>query len=450
MKRKMQRAAQILALGSAALMSSNAVAGLSNEQLLNILLENGAINQAQHDELTKLAQEDSEAAQKKLADEVKVSVKGGQLKFKSGDDEFKFQVGGRIMVDTAWYNADDNVDPSLDWGNGTELRRARLFMKGTVWNNWHFKLQYDFAGDGEIKDAFIKYTGLKQYTDIPLDIIVGNYKEPFSLEELTSSKYITFMERALPNAFAPGRNIGVGLNSYGNVLNGGWSAAAGWFTDGVDNENDDGNNESNAVAGRLTFAPIANKTEVVHFGGAVEYRNYDDSTIRFRSRPEAHTAEHRMVDTKSFLAQDTLKWGLEAAGVYGPFSVQGEYIQTNVTDVNRTGRDADLYGWYAYGSWFITGESRNYSAKKGAFGRVKPKGIVGKGGWGAWELAGRYSSIDLTDGPLNGFKENDITIGLNWYATPTIRFMANYVIADSDNPKFNDPDIFQLRGQIDF
>ena len=446
----MQRAAQVMALGSVVFMSSSAMAGLSNEQLLNILLENGAINKAQYDDLTKLAEEDSEKAAKVLEDEVKVSLKGGQLKFKTGDDEFKFQAGGRIMVDTAWYHADDNINPDNDWGNGTELRRARIFLKGTVWNNWHFKLQYDFAGDGEIKDAYIQYTGLKQYTDFPINVIVGNYKEPFSLEELTSSKYITFMERALPNALAPGRNIGVGLSSNGKVLNGGWTASTGWFTDGVDNENDNGNNESNAVAGRLTFAPIATKTEVVHVGGAVEYRNYDDSSIRFRSRPEAHTAEHRMVDTGSFLAKDTLKWGLEAAGVYGPFSVQGEYMQTNVSDVNRTGQDADLSGWYAYASWFITGESRSYKASKGIFGRVKPKGIIGKGGWGAWELAGRYSSLDLSDGALNGFKEDDITIGLNWYATPTIRFMANYVIADSDNPKYNDPNIFQLRGQIDF
>lgn len=446
----MQRIVQIITLGSAIIMSFSAVADLSNEKLLNILLENGAINQAQYDELTKLALEDSEKAKQQLVDEVKVSVKGGHLKFKSGDDEFKFQVGGRILVDTAWYNADDNLDPDLNWGNGTELRSARLLMEGTAWKNWHFKLEYDFAGDGGLRDIYIKYTGLKQYTDFPLTIIVGNYKEPFSLEELTSARFITFMERALPGALVPGRNIGVGLNTYGNVLNGGWSAAGGWFTDGVDNENDDGNNESNAFAGRLTFAPIATKTEVMHVGGAVEYRNYDDSTIRFRNRPEAHTAEHRMVDTGSFLAEDTLKWGLEAAGVYGPFSVQGEYIQTNINNVNRSSADADLYGWYAYGSWFITGESRKYSAKRGVFGRIRPNGIVGKGGWGAWELAGRYSSIDLTDGPLDGFKENDITIGLNWYATPTIRFMANYIIADSDNPKFNDPDIFQLRGQIDF
>ena len=100
MKKKMLRAAQLMALGSVTLMSSSVMAGLSNEKLLNILLENGAINQAQHDELTKLAQEDSEEAAKEFADEVKVSVKGGHLKFKSGDDEFKFQVGGRILADT--------------------------------------------------------------------------------------------------------------------------------------------------------------------------------------------------------------------------------------------------------------------------------------------------------------------------------------------------------------
>ena len=449
MRKKMQRIAQTIALITAALVSSSATAGLTNEQLLSVLLSNGAITQQQFDELSKLSEEDDKVANNAIEDEVKISMKGGHIKFKTGDDEFKFQVGGRVMVDSAWYMANSNANPSKDWGNGTEIRRARIFLAGTVWDNWDFKVQYDFAGSGALKDAYIRYTGLKQYIDHPLNITVGNFKEPFSLEELTSSKYITFMERGLPNAFAPSRNLGVAANSYGDVLDGGWTANVGWFTDGVDANNEDGQNEGNAVAGRVTFAPWAGKTEVLHFGGAVEYRTYDEESISISERPEAHTADNKLVDTGNFRADSSIKWGAELAGVYGPFSVQGEYIQSRI-DLTDYAEDANLSGWYGYASWFITGESRKYSKKSGAFGRVKPKGIVGQGGWGAWELAGRYSNIDLTDGPITGYKEDNATIGLNWYATPTIRFMANYIFAWGDNPNITNPNIAQIRGQIDF
>ena len=451
MRKKMQVIAQTIALITVALVSSSAIAGLSNEQLLSVLLSNGAITQEQYDELTKLSEEDDAAANKAIEDEVKVTMKGGHIKFKTGDDEFKFQVGGRVMVDSAWYMANSNTNPSKDWGNGTELRRARIFLKGTVWDNWDFKFQYDFTDSGAdgIKDAFIRYTGLKQYIDHPLNITVGNFYEPFSLEQLTSSKYITFMERALPNAFVPGRSLGVAANSYGNVLDGGWTAAVGWFADGVSANNKDGQNEGNAVAGRVTFAPWAGKTEVLHFGGAAEYRTYDSESISISQRPEAHTADNKMVNTGKFKADSSMKWGVELAGVYGPFSVQGEYMQDRI-DLTDYAEDANLSGWYGYASWFITGESRKYSKKSGIFGRVIPKTIVGQGGWGAWELAGRYSNLNLADGPINGFKEDDITIGLNWYATPSIRFMANYIFAWSDNPEYTNPNIAQVRGQIDF
>jgi phosphate-selective porin OprO and OprP len=450
MKKKMQRAVQLAALMALTAMSSGVSAALTNEQLLSVLLSNGAINQQQYDDLTKLSKEDDDAAKKAIEDEVKVSMKGGHIKFKTADNEFKFQVGGRVMVDSAWYMANANTDPDKNWGNGTEIRRARIFLKGTVWDNWDFKVQYDFAGSGSLKDAYLRYTGLKQYLDHPLNITVGNFKEPFSLEELTSSKYITFMERGLPNAFAPSRNLGVAANSYGKVLDdGNWTAALGWFGQGITANNKNGQNEGNAVVGRVTFAPWASKTKVLHFGGAAEYRTYDQELIRIRERPEAHTANNRLVDTGKFRADSSMKWNVELAGVYGPFSVQGEFMQDRI-DLTDYAEDVTMSGWYGYASWFITGESRKYSNKSGTFGRVKPKGIVGKGGWGAWEVAARYSNLDLNDGPITGYSENNATIGLNWYATPTIRFMANYVFAWSNNPGLTDPNIAQLRGQIDF
>jgi phosphate-selective porin OprO/OprP len=370
----------------------------------------------------------------------------GPLKWETNEGEFKLQVGGRVMVDGAVYD-EDNVE--LDGENGTEFRRARLFVAGTMFHDWDWKAQYDFAGnETTMKDAYIRYTGFK-----PMKITVGQFKQPFGLEELTSSKYITFMERAMPvEAFATSRRIGLGFNGTG----GNWTWAASLYgrEEGDETEGDEGY----GAGARLTWAPWNEKTRVLHLGAAAAWEDPNDNDVRFRARPESHITSTRMVDTGNFPKPDTFtKYGLEAATVLGPFSLQGEYMKVAAQDDTQS--DPDFDGGYIYGSWFLTGESRAY--KKGAFSRVKPKSVVGKGGHGAWELAARYSTINLDDGDFDGGEETNYTIGVNWYATPYIRFMANYVITDTDppssrlqndngRPKDDELSVFQLRAQIDF
>ena len=128
-------------------------------------------------------------------------------------------------------------------------------------------------------------------------------------------------------------------------------------------------------------------------------------------------------------------------------SIQGEYIATEVKRENGF-ENAAFDGAYIYASWFLTGESRPYKAKKGKFGRVKP---ISKDGFGAWEVAMRYSTLDLNDGVITGGEMDNITFGLNWYANPNVRFMANYIMVDTDEKAGNDdPRIFQMRAQVDF
>ena len=371
----------------------------------------------------------------------------GPLKWETNEGEFKLQVGGRIMADAAFYD-EDNVD--LDGENGTEFRRARLFVAGTMFHDWDWKAQYDFAGnDAEIKDAYIRYTGFG-----PAKITLGQFKQPFSLEELTSSKYITFMERSMAtNAFSTSRRIGLGANGAGE--NWTWAASVYGREEGDDTDGDEGY----GAGARLTWAPWNEKTQVLHLGGSAAWEDPNDNDVRFRARPESHITSTRMVDTGNFPDPDTFaKYGIEAATVLGPFSLQGEYMLVQAQDDTSGVSDPDFQGGYIYGSWFLTGESRNY--QKGKFGRVSPKNPVGKGGIGAWELAARYSTIDLNDGDFKGGEEDNITVGLNWYANKYIRFMANYVITDTDptsqdiqdDQGENDDElgVFQLRAQIDF
>ena len=126
------------------------------------------------------------------------------------DGDFKLKIGGRLQTDW-FFSSEDNAIKS-DVGeqeDGVEVRRARLYFSGLIYDNIEYKLQFDFAGgDAVLKDA---YLGL---TDFPLGKLrIGHFKEPFSLDELTSSKYITFLERALPNIFAPSRNTGFMLHN---------------------------------------------------------------------------------------------------------------------------------------------------------------------------------------------------------------------------------------------
>jgi len=373
----------------------------------------------------------------------------GPLKWETNEGEFKLQVGGRIMVDAAFYD-EDNVD--LDGENGTEFRRARLFVAGTMFHDWDWKAQYDFAGnDAEIKDAYIRYTGFG-----PAKITIGQFKQPFGLEELTSSKYITFMERSMAtNAFSTGRRIGLGANGAGEN----WTWAASVYSREEGDDTADGGDEGYGAGARLTWAPWNEKTKVLHLGGSVAWEDPNNNDVRFRARPESHITSTRMVDTGKFPDPDTFtKYGIEAATVLGPFSLQGEYMLVQAQDDTSGVSDPDFEGGYIYGSWFLTGESRNY--KKGKFGRVSPKNPVGKGGIGAWELAARYSTIDLDDGDFKGGEEDNITVGLNWYTNKHVRFMANYVITDTDptsqdiqDDQGEDDDelgVFQLRAQIDF
>ena len=364
------------------------------------------------------------------------------LEYEARDGDWKIKIGGRFMLDAAKYFDDD--PPSLE--SGIEVRRARLFISGTLKQYWDFKVEYDFVGTGKkkalddgLKDAYIAYTGLK-----PVTITVGNMKEPFSLEELTSSNYYTFMERTLPNALSAGRNLGIRLNAYGEK----WTASAGLFGGSLAQPVLDGH----AVTGRVTFSPVHEKDRVVHLGLAGSWRSSnDDDVVRFRSRPESHITDIRLVDTKSFDTEDFFRVGVEAAVVKGPVSLQAEYLRVNVNREIPGNPDIDLDGYYVEASWFITGESRNYNFKGGNFKGIKPKASFGSNGAGAWQVASRFSSIDLSNNDIIGGKQDNFTLGLNWYPTTYTRLAFNYIkVLDVDGGSFDgtDPDIVQARAYI--
>ncbi|MEQ1661968.1 MAG: OprO/OprP family phosphate-selective porin [Thiobacillus sp.] len=358
-----------------------------------------------------------------------VSTKGG-LKVETEDGNFKFGLGGRIHLDAAFHD-----DDQRDLDDGVAFRRARLFVEGTIYKDWAFKAQYDFAeNDIATKDLYIQYK--------PWGITVGQFKQPLNLEELTSSNYSTFIERASINNLATSHRIGVGYNTGGDN----YSFAASVYGRNVgENTVDD---EGFGVGGRLTYAPWAEGVRALHLGVAASMENpqLGDNAARFRARPEANVDGTRLIDTGTIADVDAItKYGLEAALVQGPFSLQAEYLAASVS--RQSGNpDADFDGYYVYGSWFLTGESRPYSPGTGSFGRVKPAAKSG-----AWELAARYSNLNLNDGGITGGEMNNWTLGVNYYANANTRLMFNYINVDTDeNAGDDDPSIFLVRAQVDF
>ena len=187
---------------------------------------------------------------------------------------------------------------------------------------------------------------------------------------------------------------------------------------------------------------------MAHLGLGYRQVFRSNDTLSFSSPPEAHLLPS-FASTGSFVSDGGYVVSPEAAIVLGPFSMQGELTHASF-NVPR-GPDPDFYGHYLMGSYFLTGEHRNYDAKEGAFGRLRPRSnFLGSdgGGTGAVELALRYSVLDLNDGAVRGGELRDYTLGFNWYLNPFVRLMLNYVHADLEG--VGNASILQARAQLDF
>ncbi len=371
-------------------------------------------------------------------------------KIETADGAYSFKVGGFAQIDAGMFNDDRKDHP-----DGTNVRRARLSVSGTIANDFNYKIENDFAGNSSaITDAYLEYTGLK-----PASFMIGQFKEPFGLETLTSDLFTDFVERSSTNLFSPDRRIGAMASANGELAPiGFWTASLGAFGSGTAStaSTDD---ESRDITGRLTWAPIAGKTEALHLGIAGSHRIPDSATdsFSFSSRAEnqlSSASSDLSVNTGTITNVDSVNLlGLEAAAVYGPASLQGEYVRAAVN--RNTGIEPTFGGYYVEASYFITGESRNYNAATGRFDRVKPKWPVNfkSGNYGAWQVMARYSNLDLNDKTFHGGELRDTTLGIKWLPNSNIMITANYIMSNSDNfavTPNDDPKIWILRTQFDF
>lgn len=370
--------------------------------------------------------------------------------FESSGGEFLIKLRGRLHWDAAWIDDDDGLVDIHD----TEFRTARMGIEGKAFIDFRFRLEFDFAGgEVSIKDGWILYdTG-------PVEIKFGQFKLAPSLEEATSSQYTTFMERAsFTDAFGFARQIGVSIKTSGKN----WQFQMGAFRGAATNN---GKDAGTMIAARASMGPKVGDVQL-HFGAAVRFRDRDSdqSDFSYSQRPHQHLSA-RFIDSGR-IADSDLFFGVEAAAIRGPISLQGEWgwLEANLSDSfqasNPNLADPTFSGGYISASYFLTGESRPYSVSNGAFDRIRVKNPLHKGGLGAWELGLRFDRIDLSDNGILGGEQDLFVVGLNWYPNRFMRVMLNYARADIKRAFLvpilngadgkNDVNSFGLRAQVNW
>lgn len=324
------------------------------------------------------------------------------------------QIHGYVMIDAAHYSGQGLGQTDFS------VRRADISFEQLWHHDWLFYADAQLVdGHLEFKDIYVR-----KQTHLFGVVTIGNQQEPFGLEQYGSFRNSTFLERATTNALAPSRSVGISSSDF----RGPWIWSYGLYTVGT---RDEGREQRGAaLTGRLAYVLHADDGPY-HLALDYSTRNTGlDNSQRFDSAPEvALSSGSYFLDTGNINGSERVqRYGLEAAHVSGPFSWQAEYMQAQLE------RDDGLptlhfTGWYAYASWMLTGESREYRESNAVFGPVIPHASWNGHGGGALEVAVRLSQADLNDRDVFGGKETNLTVGVNWYLDKSVRLSANLVHA---------------------
>ncbi len=366
----------------------------------------------------------------------------GILVFESKNKDYKFWLDNRLELD-GYIFSKNTFNPI---GNGVMLRRTRFAVKADLPMGFYGEVDMNIANSKlEMEDAYIGYNGIKNFA-----IKAGNFKEGFSMEETTTSRYVPFMERPMiVSAFAPGRTIGIQA-AYQYK----WLLAIGGVhfnavgdpeeTDSTQTRNKGwGTNEGYSLTGRLVFTPLCTTEYGLHFGGATSFRTPKTSDVdglkvtRYSTRSESGVNRKKYLDTGKKILTNThhnLLLNAEFAGYYKGLRWQGEYIQTttkrDLTTNEKAGKTPDKYtfnGFYAQAGYVLFGGRQQYDRSAGEF--TQPS--RGKK-WGDIELMARYDFINMNDQNCYGGSASGTTFGINYYVSNNVKIVFNYGYMNHD------------------
>ena len=422
------------------------------------------------------------------------------------------QVSGVFQADAGFFDQSGNSKRTYDIGDGNfgdikdgaDFRRARLGAKGALTETTNYFMQFDFAffGRPTFTDVWV------EQTKVPVlgNVRVGQWKQPFSLEVVSSFRYTTFVERSLLfQAFTPFRHLGAGFYNTNEDQTMTWAMSG--FASGQDQFGGSITNRGGwGTAERVTLLPFwddATKGEsYLHLGFGHFFSAPPNRIANFRTIPELYIGQNTagvagtsgqagvgnfdgtpfFVQTGNLGVYNFNVLGSEMLWVDGPLSFQTEAMVNFVNQTpgvaigplqtvnfdNGTSM-AILKGAYGQVGYFLTGEHRPYDRKAGALDRIIPKSNFSpvnhddQKGWGAWEVAGRWSYLDLNDKNVRGGTINDLTAGLNWYLNPFWKMQFNYIHSMPNYTRQHAPggtpdspysrsttNMFDLRCQVDF
>ena len=405
---------------------------------------------------------------------VQAQMQDGILVFQNKSANYKMWFDVRIQADAAvYFGAPDFCAKEIDgkWntshiGNGMNLRRTRFAVKAQLDKNWYGELDTDWtSGLPELKDAYVAFTGVEG-----LEIKAGNFKENFSIQRNTTSRYLMFMERAMVTYLAPSRHLGLNVR---------YSRPALWLSAGVfgpelasaeeltymeDGNKDYGYNEGLSYTGKIVFRPLhKSKTSSLHIGGAVSYREPKLTSTdgyfvgRYSSRNSTSINRKKYLDTDDVKGLDhELAWTVELAGHWKQlryetaYIARGMYLDQEVNPLPTQWAE----GWYAQASWLLFGGTQNYDSDGAKYTRT-----TSEHKWGNLEIAFRYEFADFNTGKLFSRKVADTnifggsgeayTIGLNYYPTKNVKIVLNWQYNNNDryaNAKKNSYVGYDLNG----
>jgi phosphate-selective porin OprO and OprP len=334
---------------------------------------------------------------------------------------------GLLEVDGAAYA----TTSGFDLPNDIQLRRGRLRASGDciliLPVTYEIEVGY-IPNQFNLNKAWIA----SEHIDYIGNLKAGVFAPPMGLDMLTSSRDLAFMEPAtVLQALAPANEGGLQIGQPVFDRRATW--ALGLFGGGLlASEYGNASQDYGNVMGRMTFLAIdhldlenPHQNRLLHLGLSANVQYSASSSVRYRSRPESYVAGF-VVDTGNIDANGSATLGAEAAYVNGPFSIQGEFLDSLVNQKDVGG--LNFFGFYACASWYLTGESRPYDRGRGIFKRLIPRRNFnfGRGGaWGAFEVAARFSYTDLSDRDVHGGRINLLMGELNWYLHSHVRWMFN-------------------------
>ena len=384
------------------------------------------------------------------------SLRSALPSYRSADGAFSLSIQALLQFDAASYLQSEGAEsappaPGTELSSGTNFRRAQLGIAGTLFGNWSYMFKGEFGGTGgsdkhaRVQSAYFEYDGLPH-----IALRIGAYAPPAGLEDATSSSDMLFLERAASSDIVRS-SIGGSAREAASVLYDDEKYfAALSYTGGKINANSN-RNQSRALLGRLADSVYSDGDSRLVLSGTAGYMFKAETasslvpserTISFSSFPEV-TVDHdgsKLISTGPIETSTPLFWGVEAGGTWQSIFGQAGYFAYVVPDRRTTDGELvrqtlNLDGWYLEFSWLLTGEHRNYSSKAAAFTAPDPRSpfSIKNGMVGAWEIAARYSVVDLNEnvgqpqqpmplGGIRGGRQSVWTLGINWYPTSEWRF----------------------------